>query len=330
MMQHELGVFAGIPNKTYHSGPEFSKSALDILAQSPAHYRYAMDAKNDNDAPERAETSWQRIGSLTHTLVLEPEKLWAEYAEPFVAPEGALRTVDDLKAALAMVGEKQSGKRDELIERLRQADPGAVFYDDELAAWDAERGDRAVINTDELALAQAMRDAVMAHPTAGKLFAAGSGNAELSAYWQDPETGLTCRCRPDWWRMDRVVVDLKTAEDASPAGFEKSVLNYRYHVQAAFYLDGARNAIPATVSDLPYDVATYPEHFIFVVVEKTAPHAVAVYRLDDDAIEIGRREYQRDLARAAECARTGVWPAYGDAIMRVSLPEWALRRALGA
>lgn len=319
-MQHDLGVFAGIPNKTYHSGPEFSKSTLDLISKSPLHYRYAVDAKNDN----RAETSWQRIGSLTHTLVLEPKKLWAEYAEPFVAPEGALRTVDDLKAALAQVGEKQTGKRDELIERLRQADPGAVFYDDELAAWDAARGDRAVINADELALAQAMRDAVMAHPTAGKLFS-GAGEAELSAYWQDPETGLACRCRPDWWLINGVLVDLKTAEDASPEAFEKSILNYRYHVQAAFYLDGARAAFSRT----PF-TALPPDHFVFVVVEKTPPHAVAVYRLDDDAIEIGRREYQRDLATAAECLRTGEWPAYGDTIMRASLPEWALRRAMGA
>lgn len=320
MMQHELGLFTGIPNNTYHSGPEFSKSTLDLIARSPLHYRYAMDAKNDN----KAETSWQRIGSLTHTLVLEPEKLRAEYADPFVAPDGALRTVDDLKAALALIGEKQTGKRDELIERLRHADPGAVFYDDELAAWDADRGDRAVINTNELALAQAMRDAVMAHPTAGKLFAAGSGAAELSAYWRDAETGLACRCRPDWWRTDGVLVDLKTAEDASPEAFEKSILKYRYHVQAAFYLDGARAVFAsAKVAQLP------PDHFVFVVVEKTAPHAVSVYRLDDDAIEIGRREYQRDLTVAAECLSAGSWPAYGEAIMRASLPEWALRRALG-
>lgn len=319
-MQHDLGVFTDIPNKTYHAGPEISKSGLDLIFKSPLHYHYARMAENDN---ERTETTWQRIGSLTHTLVLEPETLWDLYAQPFEAPAGALRTVDDLKAALSLLGEKVTGKRDELIERVRRADAGAVFYDDAYAEWDAARGGRSVIDSGDLALAQAMRDAVMAHPMAGKLFAAGSGEAELSAYWQDPETGLTCRCRPDWWRTDGVLVDLKTAEDASPEGFEKSILNYRYHVQAAFYLDGARAAVNTFP---PIDP---PDHFVFVVVEKTPPHAVAVYRLDDDAIEIGRREYQRDLATAAECVRTGVWPAYGDTIMRASLPEWALRRAMG-
>lgn len=325
MTQREPGVFAGIRNEVYHSGEGVSKSGLDLIARSPLHYRFATDARNDND-DDQGETRWQRIGSLVHQLILEPASIWAEYAEPFEAPEGALRSVDDLKTALQGLGLKVSGKRDELIDRLRDADPGAVFYDDAVEKWRADVGDRRVIDLNELAQAKAMAAAVEAHPLASQLFLSSPGEAELSAYWRDAETGVLCRCRPDWWRLDGILVDVKTTEDASPAGFSKSIEKFRYHVQAAMYVDGARAALEA--SGNPWGLAA-PHEMVFVAIEKKPPHAVAVYRLDAEAIEIGRREMRRDLATYAQCLATGVWPAYGDSLMRISLPEWRMRRELG-
>jgi hypothetical protein len=47
--------------------------------------------------------------------------------------------------------------------------------------------------------------------------------AEMSGFWSDPETGLGCKCRPDWLAMaDGIVtgiVDVKTCVDASAEGF---------------------------------------------------------------------------------------------------------------
>lgn len=311
------GVYPGIPNASYHGGPGISKSGLDLVARSPAHYRAAQDAERREPTPD------QRIGTLAHALILEPESFDEHYAEPFVAPPKTLETVDQIKARLAELGEKVSGTKAALSDRLRTADPSAVLLDDARAAHAEAVGDREVVSADELARARAMREAVMSHPKAAALLEPGSGVAELSCYWRDQDTDALCRCRPDWWRHDGVIVDLKTARDASPAGFPKSLNDWRYHVQAAFYLDGI--AAAREQSNAPVYMPE-PRAFVFVAVEKTPPYAVGVYYIDAEAVAIGRREYRADLDRYAECQGANEWPAYSDRIEPVSLPEWRLRR----
>lgn len=309
------GVFAGLSNAAYHGGPGISKSGLDLIRRSPMHYRHSLTVS-------REPTPDQRIGTLAHTMILEPETVWDHYATPFVAPEGALSTVEEIKDRLKGLGLPVTGKKAELAARLLDADPSIILLDDARAAHAAAVGDRAIVTAEEMAQAEAIRDAVMAHPAAGKLLAPGAGVAELSAYWRDPETGVLCRCRPDWWRHDGTIVDLKTARDASPSGFPGSILSWRYHVQAAFYLDGIERAKAAGGVDMPA-----PKAFVFVAVEKVAPYAVAVYHLDvQQSVAIGRREYREDLDTYAECARSGIWPGYGDKIQSISLPEWRLRQ----
>ena len=107
--------------------------------------------------------------------------------------------------------------------------------------------------------ALAMAAAVRSHQAAAELLR--DGQAEQSFWWDDADTGLRCKCRPDWLN-GATVIDLKTTTDASPAGFAKSCATFRYHVQASHYLAG----LPA-------------ERFIFIAVEKVYPYAVGVYQL---------------------------------------------------
>lgn len=150
----------------------------------------------------------------------------------------------------------------------------------------------------------AMAMAVRQHPVAGPLLQ--DGQAESSVFWQHPASGLECKCRPDWWRNDGMVVDVKTTEDASPAAFARSVAAYRYHVQAAHYMAG-----------------TQARRFLFIAIEKKAPHAVAVYELDADAIDLGNRLRERDLQQYASCSEFGIWPGYPTEVLPLALPKWA-------
>lgn len=316
MSERKPGVYAGISNDEYHGGDEVSKSSTDIIRKSPAHYLHSRTAQL------KSSTAAQRIGTIDHKILLEFDDFWSEYARPFVAPEGALATNPEIAARLKELGEKTSGNKADLTDRLRAADPSAIFLDDAKAAYAAEVGDRDIISDEELAQAEAVRAAVMAHPVAGKLLAPGSGVPELSCYWTDLETGVQCRCRPDWRRHDGLIVDLKTCLDASPEGFQKSIFGWRYHVQHAFYMDG----ITASLEQGGDCEMPAPKAFIFIAVEKTAPYAVGVYVLEPESVEIGRREYREDLRTYAECLNTGKWPGYGDKIQSISLPEWVLRR----
>jgi len=67
--------------------------------------------------------------------------------------------------------------------------------------------------------------------------------------------------------------------------------------------------------------------FLFVCVEKQPPYAVAVYALDQDAIEWGRKQYQRDLAAVRNCMSEDHWPSFTTDITTLGLPAWAQKQA---
>lgn len=231
------------------------------------------------DHPGDDQTPALLFGSAVHKLILEPEGFYDEYA---VFPDCDKRTKD-----------------------------GKAMYHNFL---DRLNG-RTEIAESDLAVMLSMRDAVMQHSKARTLLTGGV--TETSYYWKDLRTGTLCKCRPD--KVNRgYIIDLKTTADASPEGFEKSMMKYRYHVQAAWYLRG-------------YEAATgiKPEGFIFIAVEKKPPFSVAVYLCGDVTAEIGAREADEDLDVFVHCAESGNWYGYGgekNSILPIDLPDYILRK----
>lgn len=165
----------------------------------------------------------------------------------------------------------------------------------------------------EAAAARAQAASVRALPEVAQLLAAG--NAEVSADWRDAQTGVHCRCRPDWVHplggCRVILLDVKTYSSASPVEFAQQVARNAYHRQAAWYTDGYAQAAGVEVMG-----------FVFVAVETAWPYAACAAMLDDDGIERGRVENRALLARFAECQRAGEWPGYSNSIELIPLPRW--------
>jgi exodeoxyribonuclease VIII len=235
--------------------------------------------------------------------------------------------IKDLKLAIDAINESRpgllstTGTMDQLAALLRENGKDITLWSDVKAQWLANNGHRIVLSQDQWDKLHAMRDAVMAHPAACALLTNQPGTAEMSIYWTDEETGVLCRCRPDFLRHDGIVVDLKTTENAGAESFGKSILNWRYHVQDQFYTDGINASIEQSGAALPQVRA-----FAFIAVEKDAPHAVAVYTLDADSKALGRIEYRQDLQKYAECLQQDQWPGHGEKIQKLALPAWHIAR----
>jgi hypothetical protein len=139
---------------------------------------------------------------------------------------------------------------------------------------------------------------------------------EQSAFWIDETTGELCRCRPDIFAHHcNVMADLKATTDAG-LEWRRRIADFGYHVQDAFYRDGWTQAGGGKV-----------DGFVFVVVEKDLPHAIACYELPQAAVELGRRIYRDALDRWHACRVNDVWPAYGNGVLEIDMAEWAYRQA---
>lgn len=179
---------------------------------------------------------------------------------------------------------------------------------EEWEAFQKANEGKIIVKKDEFDQIQGIVNAVYSHPIASEILR--DGKAEQSIIWEDEETGIACRCRPDYLRNDDVFVDVKTTVDASFREFQRSVAKFRYHVQSAFYMDGINQH---------RDV----KNFILIAVEKTPPFGIGIYHLDLGTVEEGRKQYREDLTTYAECLKTNKWPGYAAEIQTMGLPAWA-------
>lgn len=165
------------------------------------------------------------------------------------------------------------------------------------------------------------RDAVLNNTTARMLLS--EGRTQDVVHWNDPLTDAPCRMKYDWLRPDNVLIDLKTAEDASPDGFARAAFKYRYYVQDPFYTDGLWHG-----EDIRID------EFIFIVVEKQnlkegrypSPEKVGIYHFGAEERQLGRERYQKDLRVYQRCRTENQWPGYGSNIQPLRLPGWAYKK----
>lgn len=185
------------------------------------------------------------------------------------------------------------------------------------AAWKEEqaacreRGD-VLLLADEYAAVQAMADKIAANPTAIRLLS--DGRPEVSAYADDPITGIRMRCRYDWLG-EGYGADYKSTADASPDGFARSVANLGYDMQDDWY------RTVASLLDQPL------EAFCFIAQEKEPPYLVEVYELDEKFRARGRQRNERARQIFAECSASGDWSRgyTGEPFSTLYAPYWATK-----
>ncbi len=284
-----LGLVPDMPAEEYHAVRAMSASGLKLMRQSPAHY---FGTHLDPNRPDEKASRSKANGTLTHCLMLEP----AEFDKRFI-----------------VVPEEAPNRPSDRQRKAAKPSPETVAA---VAWWDAfnrSAAGKIVVEAEALASAKAQAAAVRALPDVAALLSVGQ--AEASAFWIDEQTGELCKCRPDHTHPagDGVIlVDGKTCQDASAQGFGRSIWNYGYHLQAAWYADGFERATGQRVHG-----------FVFAAVESAWPHQAAAYMLGDDVLDKARTENRRLLNLYAECKRTGNWPGYQAGIQLINLPPWA-------
>lgn len=257
----------------YHEKVALSASTAKHLLRSPAHYLRSREEQDSTTLP-------MRFGTLVHMMVLEPDMVSKR-----------------IEVRPGMASRKLKGGREE-------AD-----------AWEAlpENAGRMLFDLETFQRAQRTANAVLNHPQSGPFFKSHCVT-EATAFWNEVIDGsmVPCKARLDCFReADNTVVDLKTAQDASPEGFRAACRQYKYHLQAAHY---ARAVEIAT--------GKRPDRFLFVAVESDEPHGVGVYELDEESVRIGEEQMRRAASlfvRAHNPAATTAELGYAQEVVKLNL-----------
>ena len=262
-------VFEDLDNDAYHWHKAISRSGIVEFMRSPANY---WNAYHNEKRPEKVSTEAMIFGSAFHTAVLEPHLFSKQYV---MRPEGIDR-------------------------RTKQ---GKLDYEEFLARSEG----KIILTPEQIATLTDMQESVLNHPQANELIL--NARYEHSIFWEDENTGIELKTRPDAWH-ENMTVDLKTIASADPRSFQNAMVAHGYHIQSAMMREGIRAATGKDITN-----------HLFVCVEKTFPFLVAVYILDETTLEVGHSTIRRALSEMKSCYDTNEWPGYQT--QTLGLPNWA-------
>ena len=262
------GIYLNVPLLAYLSIDAFSQSMATKLLKSPAHLQAYLRKQKDTDAI--------RLGKLTDTMLFDGDK---QVKLDFVQAPETYKNAD---------GETKDWKR-------RGGSKAAKAHGEELT----KGGQLVMVSRDAWEASEAMCASVRKHAAAKDVLA--DGVAQVTMIWEDPDTGILCKGRTDWWRVDSIT-DLKTTKEggAHPLEWPRQMFWWRYDVQCGAYLEGRRILTGQEVN------------YWFIVVEKEDPFNVMHYVLGPDTQGKGERSWSQACKLYAECQAINQWPGYSS------------------
>lgn len=268
-----VAISTDLSNEEYHADPAISRSGIMTFDHCPLHYQALYITKN---GPVKESTPAMNFGSAFHMFVLEPHLFDEHFA------------IEPTKVFLKDVG--------------REAYEGYKAFRQQL---DLDK--KIIISRNEFYLLTSMRRALENHSQAWELI--NGGIYENSFFWQDKESGLDVKCRPDILH-NSMIVDLKTCASASSKAYQRAMIDGGYHVQGAMMIDGIQTVL-----------GSYRPNVINICIEKHYPYAIGIKVISEDAIKAGREKYKAVLMRMKKAFETKEFPAYE--VEHVDLPVWA-------
>lgn len=153
---------------------------------------------------------------------------------------------------------------------------------------------------------QKMKENVMKHPTASKIMK----TSENEGAYTGELCGLPAKCKIDV-RSRGYSFDVKSCQDASLDGFRKSINNFNYHRQGAFYDEIL----------LQNDIKS--KGFGFIAVESEEPHFVGVYLLGEKSMIAGMAQVERLVKKLVKYKNDDtLWDGYSGDIEPIDISGW--------
>lgn len=241
----ECGIYFGLPETEYHAAPALSASGIKRLCVSPMDF-WCRSWLAPTPAGDDDDTEAKALGRAYDRRITEGrEAFYRTYAQALDIADhpGALRTADEIKAALREAGQKLTGAKAELVERLLSVHPDAEMWDDLVAEHAAAHAGMTLLSAGLIGRIEFAAAMIESHPDLKKCFS--GGHPQVSIFWEADDDGTPMKARLDYLKT-RAFVDLKTFSNPLGKPFDRAattaMASYKYHVQAAVYWEGIDHA----------------------------------------------------------------------------------------
>ena len=316
----------------YYKIKALSHSMLSCLAQNPMECK--MRYVDDPPSLPPKDSAAFAMGHAVHCLALEPEK----FDERFAVVDKVL-SANSIAGQIAafVLDEKTIGQelpwiaKPEGINRRTKA--GQAQWDEFVS--DCALKDLKIVDDSDFGKAMDYVDLVegrtvldeQAYADAVACVQALNNHPEFATIMAQPRRvevpfefdlfGHKFKAKPDAIIDSmRLILDIKTTDDASPDRWKWSAVDYGYHRQAWIYQEAVGGQ----------DFERY--RFIFAVVEKPKPSTrgipptVALYELDDATMEMGEQDTWRLVQDYESRTANGFWQQpYSSGIVPLRLPK---------
>ena len=260
----------------YYANKALSHSKLSCLAQNPMEFK--MRYVDDPPTLPPKESDAFAFGHAVHCLALEPEKF------------------DERFAAAPKVDRRTTAGKIRWAEHLEDSKDKIVIDEQDYA--DAIACVQALNNHAEFAT-------IMAQPR------------RVEVPFEFDLFGHRFKAKPDCIVDSmKLILDIKTTDDASPHRWQWSAVDYGYHRQAYIY----QQAVQLETNEW--------YRFIFAVVEKPKPSTrgipptVALYELDPDTVRMGLEDSAGLVLQYESRLETNNWQQpYSSGIVPLRLPK---------
>lgn len=294
----EPGLHRDVPMWEYLALPYMSASKLHLLNRSPKQFLHAQDAESeDTEATER--------GTALHMAVLEPSLFDAHY------------TVAEPCGATLKSGQRKGEPC---------GNPGLFLLRNGLGWMCGQHvkgfgseidTSREILSADNYESVMGMRASILEHRRSRSLFE-GAGEFEATIIFDDPETGVRCRIRPDRLvNRAGLLVDIKTTRTAHPHEFPRLAEKLGYFHKMAFYRRGLRA--------IGWDYRAS----VVLAVEPHAPYDLAPALIEEEDLDSAEGDINRALRIYKQCTETDTWPGYAaseDGFLTLRRPKYAMNR----
>lgn len=319
----------------YLGSDAYNSGTLKEALKTPLHLAFAKDGDKKKLKELQGQKPYFNLGTFLHQAILEPTK----FGRVIVEPKYSLTSKEGVGIGIEfwekLIEEKGGFNENETISAQDALNLAQERFEKTGLSLEKQDGKKAYLK--ELKIVSGVEPVTEENFTKIEILKKhyenyGGGilkrllkhsKREISLYYNDHETGLDVKVRPDALQFEEnigvnAIISVKSSGIEDLRAFYYQAAKLHYDLSEGMYQEVATN-----VTGRDFNCT------ITVMLQTVAPFAVALLVWSPHDIETGKHKYRTALRTVKDCQETELYPGY-DAyaeegafgLIQMELPQW--------